>query len=111
MLKRWEEFFNIISEMSALQKDTLDKTRTCVHTFWQVEPISVQANDSHVFNLPTPPRKGSLDFKLPWEYDVPQISIPGVEEQQMPVMPRLESALAKSLQSVRHNKNTATLLL
>lgn len=50
-----------------------------------------------------PAGKGSLDSKLLWEYDVPQVSIPSVEEQQMPVMPHLESALANSLQRVRQN--------
>lgn len=70
----------------------------------------MQANDdSHVFNLPTPPRKSSLGSKLLWEYDVPQISIPGVEELQMPVMPRLESTLANSLQSVRQGKRSCNI--
>lgn len=68
----------------------------------QVEPISAQANDDgHDFDLLTPPRKGSFDSKHIWECNIPQISILGVGEQQIPVMPHFESALANSLRSVR----------
>ncbi|XP_030614190.1 SKA complex subunit 3 [Archocentrus centrarchus] len=61
--------------------------------------ITQTVNDSHTFNLPTPPCNKAAGFKRTWEYDVPDISITGLEDKQMPEMPNLESALGNSLQT------------
>lgn len=58
-------------------------------------------DDSHFFELPLSAQNGSTSSKRIWEYDVPEMSIPGMDDRQMPEMPNLESVLANSLQSVR----------
>lgn len=55
-------------------------------------------DDSHHFQLSTCNTANSS--KRMWEYDVPELSIIGVEDKQMPEMPNLESVLGNSLQSV-----------
>ncbi|XP_018559805.1 LOW QUALITY PROTEIN: spindle and kinetochore-associated protein 3 [Lates calcarifer] len=66
----------------------------------QPEPVDMQADDDgHTFMLPTPTHNGATGSKRAWEYDVPEISIMGLEDKQMPEMPNLESVLGKSLQS------------
>lgn len=74
----------------------------CLQSARQTEPIIMQADDDgHTFELPTPPRNGATGSKRTWEYNVPEISIVGVEDKQIPEMPNLESVLGNSLQSVR----------
>ncbi|XP_067460431.1 spindle and kinetochore-associated protein 3 isoform X1 [Thunnus thynnus] len=64
----------------------------------QPEPINMQADDdSHTFELPT--HHAATGSKRKWEYDVPEISIIGVEDKQTLEMPNLESVLGNSLQS------------
>ncbi|KAM7406912.1 hypothetical protein PAMA_002892 [Pampus argenteus] len=64
----------------------------------QPEPINMQADDdSHTFEIPT--HNAATGSKRAWEYDVPEMSIIGVEDKQMPEMPNLESVLGNSLQS------------
>ncbi|XP_047456143.1 spindle and kinetochore-associated protein 3 [Mugil cephalus] len=66
----------------------------------QLEPVTIQTFDeSHNFELPTPPRNGTTGSKCSWEYDVPEISILGADDRKMPEMPNLESVLGNSLQS------------
>ncbi|XP_032386183.1 SKA complex subunit 3 [Etheostoma spectabile] len=57
------------------------------------EPIIMQADEE------TETRELSTHCKRPWEYEVPEISIMGVEDNQMPDMPNLESDLGNSLQT------------
>lgn len=74
----------------------------CSQSARQPEPIDMQADDdSHIFELPTPPRNGSTSSKHIREHSAPEISILGVEDKQMPEMPNLESVWANSLQNVR----------
>lgn len=79
---------------------------TCSQSARQTEPTNMQADDErHTFKLPTPPHNGATASKRTWEYSVPELSIMGVEERQMPEMPNLESVLGNSLQSVRPKRN------
>uniref|UniRef100_A0A8C4EST8 Spindle and kinetochore associated complex subunit 3 n=1 Tax=Dicentrarchus labrax TaxID=13489 RepID=A0A8C4EST8_DICLA len=61
--------------------------------------------DSHTFQLPTSPHNGATGSKRAWEYDVPEISILGVEDKQIPEMPNLESVLGNSLQSKKTSEH------
>lgn len=73
----------------------------CLQSARHLQPISMQADDdSHTFELPTPPRTGATASKRTWEYSVPEISIESMEDKQMPAMPNLESDLGNSLQNV-----------
>nr|XP_040056532.1 spindle and kinetochore-associated protein 3 isoform X2 [Gasterosteus aculeatus aculeatus] len=55
----------------------------------QPEPVDARADGG-----PPSPRS-----KRRWEYDVPDVSIAGAEDNPMPAMPNLESALGNSLQT------------
>lgn len=80
----------------------------CLQSAQQPEPVDMQADDDgHTFMLPTPTHNGATGSKRAWEYDVPEISIMGLEDKQMPEMPNLESVLGKSLQSVRSKSETS----
>ncbi|XP_028249701.1 SKA complex subunit 3 isoform X2 [Parambassis ranga] len=74
----------------------------------QPEPVNTHANDdddeSQTFELPTPPHNGRNGSKCTWEYNVPDISGLGMEDMEIPEMPKLESVFGKSLQN-RNAKN------
>ncbi|XP_029314919.1 SKA complex subunit 3 [Cottoperca gobio] len=55
-------------------------------------------DDTNIFENSSA-RNGATGSKRRWEYDVPEISIMGVEDKQMPEMPNLESVLGNSLQT------------
>uniref|UniRef100_A0A3B4XZE9 Spindle and kinetochore associated complex subunit 3 n=1 Tax=Seriola lalandi dorsalis TaxID=1841481 RepID=A0A3B4XZE9_SERLL len=75
----------------------------------QPEPITMDADDdNHTFKLPTPTHNGAASSKRSWEYNVPEMSIMGVEDKQMPEMPNLESFLGNSLQTVRPKERLVT---
>lgn len=57
-------------------------------------------DDRQTFECPTSPGNRATTAKRTWEYNVPELSILGVEDRQMPEMPNLESVLGNSLQSV-----------
>uniref|UniRef100_A0A3Q1H408 Uncharacterized protein n=1 Tax=Anabas testudineus TaxID=64144 RepID=A0A3Q1H408_ANATE len=64
-----------------------------------VSSKKVSDDDSDTFELSTPPQKGTTASKRTWEYNVPELSLMGVEDRQIPEMPSLESVLGNSLQS------------
>ncbi|XP_059199062.1 spindle and kinetochore-associated protein 3 [Centropristis striata] len=65
----------------------------------QPEPINMQGDDDlHTFELPSS-STAATGSKRPWEYNVPEISVLGGEDKQMPEMPNLESVLGNSLQT------------
>ncbi|XP_073329822.1 SKA complex subunit 3 [Pagrus major] len=65
----------------------------------QPDPINIQTDDdSQTFKLQMSPRNRSINSKRSWEYNVPEMSISG-EEDQMPEMPKLEFALDNYLQN------------
>ncbi|XP_070694499.1 SKA complex subunit 3 [Pempheris klunzingeri] len=94
-------------EVPAFQTPYVNRLVSAKKGARQPEPISKQpdddgdddGDDSHTFELPTPPRNGAAGTKRTWEYNVPEISIGGMEVRQMPEMPNLESVLGNSLQS------------
>ncbi|XP_029386577.1 SKA complex subunit 3 isoform X2 [Echeneis naucrates] len=66
----------------------------------QPEQVDVQGEDnSYAFKLVTPTHDGAASSKHDWDYNVPEISILGVEDKQLPEMPTLESVLGNSLQT------------
>lgn len=72
----------------------------------QPDPINIQMDDdSQTFKLQTSPRNRTINSKRSWEYDVPEMSMLGVEDQ-MPEMPKLEFALDNYLQNVRQKFTT-----
>ncbi|KAG7240387.1 hypothetical protein INR49_026958 [Caranx melampygus] len=87
-------------EVPAFQTPYLNRLVSTKKSTQPPEPIAMQADDdSHTFHLPTPPRNGAASSKRSWEYNVPEISVLGVEDKQMPEMPNLESVLGNSLRS------------
>ncbi|XP_071337795.1 SKA complex subunit 3 [Trachinotus anak] len=87
-------------EVPAFQTPYVNRLVSIKKSAKKPEPVSMQADDdSHTFNLPTPTHNGAAGSKRTWEYNVPEISIMGVEDKQMPEMPNLESVLGNSLQS------------
>uniref|UniRef100_UPI003AABB5A7 SKA complex subunit 3 n=1 Tax=Centroberyx gerrardi TaxID=166262 RepID=UPI003AABB5A7 len=63
----------------------------------ELEPADTRAGDENpAFHLPSP-RNGAAGSQRSWEYDVPEMSIGGGEDTQMPQMPSLESVLGSSL--------------
>ncbi|XP_049905162.1 spindle and kinetochore-associated protein 3 [Epinephelus moara] len=86
-------------EVPAFQTPYVNRLVSTKKSAGQPEPVNMQADDdNHTFELPTP-RNGATGSKRTWEYDVPDISIMGVEDKQMPEMPNLESVLGNSLQN------------
>ncbi|XP_031171968.1 spindle and kinetochore-associated protein 3 isoform X2 [Sander lucioperca] len=66
----------------------------------QPEPINMQADEeTETCELSTHRNVGATGSKRTWEYDVPDISIMGVEDNQMPEMPNLQSDLGNALQT------------
>uniref|UniRef100_G3N935 Spindle and kinetochore associated complex subunit 3 n=1 Tax=Gasterosteus aculeatus aculeatus TaxID=481459 RepID=G3N935_GASAC len=76
-----------MNPMAASRK--VDQFKVC--SARQPEPVDARADGG-----PPSPRS-----KRRWEYDVPDVSIAGAEDNPMPAMPNLESALGNSLQTVR----------
>ncbi|XP_044073316.1 spindle and kinetochore-associated protein 3 isoform X2 [Siniperca chuatsi] len=84
-------------EVPAFQTPYVNRLVSTKKSARQPEPINMQADDdSHTFELPTPPCNGATGSKRTWECDVPEMD---VEDKQMPEMPNLESVLGNSLQS------------
>ncbi|XP_040005238.1 spindle and kinetochore-associated protein 3 isoform X2 [Xiphias gladius] len=87
-------------EVPAFQTPYVNRLVSTKKSAQQPKPITMQAEDhGHTFKLPTPAHNGANCSKRTWEYDVPDISVMGVEDKQMPEMPNLESVLGNSLQS------------
>nr|XP_046260297.1 spindle and kinetochore-associated protein 3 isoform X2 [Scatophagus argus] len=87
-------------EVPAFQTPYLNQLVSAKKSTRQPEPAKMQGDDdSHTFELPTPPRNGSAGSKRTWECKVPEIPFLGVEDKQMPEMPNLESVLGNSLRS------------
>ncbi|XP_035533070.1 spindle and kinetochore-associated protein 3 [Morone saxatilis] len=87
-------------EVPAFQTPYMNRLVSNKKSARQPEPINMQSDeDSHTFQLPTSLHNGATGSKRAWEYDVPEISILGVEDKQIPEMPNLESVLGNSLQS------------
>ncbi|XP_040913390.1 spindle and kinetochore-associated protein 3 isoform X2 [Toxotes jaculatrix] len=96
-------------EVPAFQTPYVNRLVSTKKSAQQPEPINMNVDDDgHTFKLPTPTHNGVTGSKRTWEYNVPDISIMGVEDKQMPEMPNLESVLGNSLQSRRAKipKNT-----
>lgn len=73
----------------------------CSQSARQPEPINMQADEeTETCELSTHRNVGATGSKRTWEYDVPDISIMGVEDNQMPEMPNLQSDLGNALQTV-----------
>ncbi|XP_037645983.1 LOW QUALITY PROTEIN: spindle and kinetochore-associated protein 3 [Sebastes umbrosus] len=71
-----------------------------VSTRKSAQKINMQVDDDDAPTLDLPStRNRATGSKRPWEYDVPQITFAGVEDEQMPEMPNLESVLGNSLQT------------
>ncbi|XP_034550311.1 spindle and kinetochore-associated protein 3 [Notolabrus celidotus] len=87
-------------EVPAFQTPYVNRLVSSKKRAWQDEPIKMQTDDdSHSFELQTTPPNGTTGSKRTWEYNVPDISITGAEDKQMPEMPNLESLLGNTLQS------------
>ncbi|XP_056246117.1 spindle and kinetochore-associated protein 3 isoform X2 [Seriola aureovittata] len=87
-------------EVPAFQTPYLNRLVSNKKSAQQPEPITMDADDdNHTFKLPTPTHNGAASSKRSWEYNVPEMSIMGVEDKQMPEMPNLESFLGNSLQT------------
>ncbi|XP_029936766.1 SKA complex subunit 3 isoform X2 [Myripristis murdjan] len=64
-----------------------------------LEPTETRTDDENqIPDLPSPCNQAASS-KQTWEYDVPETSISGVEDMQIPEMPNLESVLGRSLQN------------
>ncbi|XP_034741263.1 spindle and kinetochore-associated protein 3 [Etheostoma cragini] len=63
------------------------------------KPIIIQADEETETCELSTHCTGAIGSKRPWEYDVPDVSIMGVGDNQMPDMPNLESDLGNSLQT------------
>ncbi|XP_054471600.1 spindle and kinetochore-associated protein 3 [Anoplopoma fimbria] len=83
-------------EVPVFQTPYMNRLATSRKSARQPEPINMQADDDE--DLPSPSNR-ETGSKRRWEYDVPDISITGVGDGQMPEMPNLESALGNSLQT------------
>ncbi|KAM9347785.1 SKA complex subunit 3 [Symphorus nematophorus] len=91
---------NTTPEVPAFQTPYVNRLVSTKKSARQPEPINMQGDDdSHTFELPTSPQNGQAGSKRTWEYDVPEMSILDLEEEEMPKMPNLESVLGNSLQS------------
>uniref|UniRef100_UPI0037E7603A SKA complex subunit 3 n=1 Tax=Semicossyphus pulcher TaxID=241346 RepID=UPI0037E7603A len=87
-------------EVPAFQTPYMNRLASNKKSARQIEPIHMQADDdSHTFELLTTPPNRATGSKRNWEYNVPEISIVGAEEKQMPEMPNLESLLGNTLQT------------
>ncbi|XP_026231600.1 spindle and kinetochore-associated protein 3 isoform X2 [Anabas testudineus] len=87
-------------EVPAFQTPYVNRLVSSKKSARQTGPINVKADDdSDTFELSTPPQKGTTASKRTWEYNVPELSLMGVEDRQIPEMPSLESVLGNSLQS------------
>uniref|UniRef100_A0A3B4UKP4 Spindle and kinetochore associated complex subunit 3 n=1 Tax=Seriola dumerili TaxID=41447 RepID=A0A3B4UKP4_SERDU len=87
-------------EVPAFQTPYLNRLVSNKKSAQQPEPITMEADDdNHTFKLATPTHNGAAGSKRSWEYNVPEMSIMGVEDKQMPEMPNLESLLGNSLQT------------
>ncbi|KAK5860749.1 hypothetical protein PBY51_022208 [Eleginops maclovinus] len=91
-------------EVPAFQTPYVNRLLSTKKSAWQPGNSD---EDSRLFELPSP-SNGATGSKRPWEYDVPEISIMGVEDREMPEMPNLESTLGSSLQnkSAKMPRNT-----
>lgn len=75
---------------------------TCLQNAGQPESVNVLTDDdNHMSKHPTPAASEAAGGKRVWECGAPEISIHGVDDEQVPEMPNLESVWAKSFQSVR----------
>ncbi|XP_035031414.1 spindle and kinetochore-associated protein 3 isoform X1 [Hippoglossus stenolepis] len=87
-------------EVPAFQTPYLSRLVSTKKSAKQPEPISMQTDDDGHSSKPlTPTHSTATGSKRMWEYNVPEISIMGEEDKQMPEMPNLESCLGKSLQN------------
>ncbi|XP_019956103.2 SKA complex subunit 3 isoform X2 [Paralichthys olivaceus] len=87
-------------EVPAFQTPYLSRLVSTKKSAKQSEPISMQADDDvRMSKLLTPSHKTATGSKRMWEYNVPETSIMGMEDKEMPEMPNLESLLGKSLQN------------
>ncbi|XP_061580394.1 spindle and kinetochore-associated protein 3 [Cololabis saira] len=96
-------------EAPALQTPYLNRLVSNKKSVRQPDPTNMQtANDSQTTELQATPRNGTTGSKQTWEYNVPDFSVFGVDDKQMPQtpeMPNLEFFLKNSLQ----NSNGKTL--
>lgn len=82
----------------------------CSQSALQTESVNMPADDDkRTLEFPTSPCNGTSTSKRTWDYNVPELSIMGVEDRQMPEMPNLESVLGNSLQSVRPRRTVTVL--
>ncbi|KAM6955383.1 SKA complex subunit 3 [Lycodopsis pacificus] len=78
----------------------LNRMATKVHNARKAEPINMRADDDEADTVDPPsPRSRATVSKRLWEYDSPDVTVTGVEDEQMPEMPNLESVLGNSLQT------------
>ncbi|XP_041662486.1 spindle and kinetochore-associated protein 3 [Cheilinus undulatus] len=87
-------------EVPAFQTPYMNRLVSTKKSAQQTEPIKMQTeDDSYNFELQTTPHNRPSGSKRTWEYNMPEISIMGVEDKQVPEMPNLESLLGNSLQN------------
>ncbi|KAM6978597.1 SKA complex subunit 3 [Tautogolabrus adspersus] len=87
-------------EVPAFQTPYMNRLVSTKKSARQTEPIRMQDDDDNPsFELPASPHNGTTGSKRTWEYNVPEISIMGVEDKLIPEMPNLESRLGNSLQN------------
>ncbi|XP_074551041.1 SKA complex subunit 3 [Halichoeres trimaculatus] len=87
-------------EVPAFQTPYMSRLVSNKKSAQHTEPITMQTDDNNqLFELQTTPHNGTTGSKRTWEYNVPDISIMGVGDKEMPEMPNLESLLGNTLQS------------
>ncbi|XP_068590413.1 spindle and kinetochore-associated protein 3 [Cebidichthys violaceus] len=92
-------------EVPAFQTPYMNRMATSRNSARKAEPINMQADGAD----PPSPRSTAAGSKRLWEYDVPGVTVAGVEDKEMPEMPNLESVLGNSLQtrSAKMQKKTS----
>ncbi|KAK9537224.1 hypothetical protein VZT92_004859 [Zoarces viviparus] len=87
-------------ETPVFQTPYLNRMATSRKSAREAEPINMPADDDEAgASGPPSPRSRATGSKRLWEYDGPDVTVAGVEDEQTPEMPNLESVLGNSLQT------------